>query len=338
MSAYPSNGVALVCSADGRLLRVVHDDLGLTKGITPGTPLADLASQGAGAKVHAFLESLATQAAAFDWELTMSIAGDPTPLQVTGGVAEDGTLFIIAASTRAAVDRLYVELVRLNNQQTTMVRGLMKDHALQARRRDERDSAQYDEISRVNNALATAHRELAKASVELARLNEEKNQFLGMAAHDLRNPIGAIQAYSELILEAATNLTAKQVDLTTRIQALSDAMLRLVNDLLDVAKIESGRFGLELEGIGLAALVERIVNRHRPLAAKKEIRLELSMDPGPTLVSVDPAKIDQVVTNLLTNAISAAVPSRDGSTRIDRHRRRRRGLCVAPASRFHRRH
>src|SRR5262249_17915717 len=76
----------------------------------------------------------------------------------------------------------------------------------------DRDDRYYDELSRLNNDLANAYRDLAKKSSELSRLNDQKNQLLGMAAHDLRNPLEVILTYSEFLLEeAAPKLDGDQV-------------------------------------------------------------------------------------------------------------------------------
>jgi len=156
----------------------------------------------------------------------------------------------------------------------------------------------------VNNELSNLGRELQKRNAELVRFNDQKNQFLGMAAHDLRNPIGIILSYSEFILdEAGEALGEEHRQFLTTISRSSHFMLAMLNDLLDVAKIESGRLELDLEPVDLNALIGQNVVLNRVLAAKKAIHIDFEPDEGLPSLMVDPGKIDQVLNNLISNAI-----------------------------------
>ncbi|HEX6898112.1 MAG TPA: HAMP domain-containing sensor histidine kinase [Thermoanaerobaculia bacterium] len=173
----------------------------------------------------------------------------------------------------------------------------------------ERDSFYFDELSQLNNELVTAQRELAKSNHELARLNDQKNQFLGMAAHDLRNPLDVILTYSDFLLEeAAPLLPAEQVDFISTIRSSSELMLRLVEDLLDIARIEAGKLELDLERIDLAALVERNVSLNQALAVRKGIAVRFHGPGEPLEMVADPVKLEQVLNNLIGNAVKFSPP------------------------------
>ena len=160
-----------------------------------------------------------------------------------------------------------------------------------------------ERMTEVNNELTNLQRELARKNAELERLHEEKNHFLGMAAHDLRNPLGIIQAYAEFLLQDDDlELEGRQARFLEYIHDSSRFMLQLVNDLLDVSKIEAGAIDLTPETTDLAELVDRIVRLNRLLASEKEIEVELET-PDSLEAVVDPGKIEQVLTNLLTNAV-----------------------------------
>src|ERR1700761_3732641 len=104
----------------------------------------------------------------------------------------------------------------------------------------EKDRAIYEELMRVNNDLANLQRELVRKNVELGAMNEEKNQFLGMAAHDLRSPLAAIMNYSTFLEEeAGPQLSQEHREFITTIKDLSQFMFSLINDLLDVSQFES---------------------------------------------------------------------------------------------------
>ncbi len=155
-----------------------------------------------------------------------------------------------------------------------------------------------------NHELSNLSRELQKTNAELVRSNDLKNQFLGMAAHDLRNPIGVILSYSEFLSEEAADvLNEEHLQFLQTIRRSSEFMLRLLNDLLDVARIESGRLDLEREPVDLAALIRENVLLNQVLADKKGIRIAFRAEDGLPPVPADRQKIEQVLNNLLSNAM-----------------------------------
>ena len=183
-----------------------------------------------------------------------------------------------------------------------------------------RDDALYEDFSRLNNELANLQRELVRKNVELARLNEEKNQWLGMAAHDLRTPLGVIENYAEFLLdEAGPGLGAEHRRFLELIHRSSQFAHRLVGDLLDVAVIESGELRLDLDAVDLHALVQHSVELHSVLAAKKGIRIGLDtaplQPPVPPLLA-DAGKLQQVLTNLLDNAVKFSHPGSEVRVRL----------------------
>lgn len=164
-------------------------------------------------------------------------------------------------------------------------------------------------LTSVNNELTNLQRELSRANVELGRLNEMKNELLGMAAHDLRNPLGIIHAYSEILeSETAEALSPEHRAFIALIRQTSEQMVRLINDLLDVSQIESGKLHLDLRPVDLTALVERNAALNRVLAEKKRIELVCHAAPLP-LMALDPSKMEQVMNNLLSNALKFSHPA-----------------------------
>jgi two-component system sensor histidine kinase/response regulator len=150
---------------------------------------------------------------------------------------------------------------------------------------------------------------LARKSTELAALDEQKNQFLGMAAHDLRNPMAVILNYCEFILGGYVGtVTPEQAKFISTMKRSSEFMLKLVNDLLDVSKIEAGSVNLELEPTDLAALLTQNTALNRVLASKRDIRLELEVAADLPTMELDAAKIEQVLNNLLSNAVKFSNP------------------------------
>ena len=153
------------------------------------------------------------------------------------------------------------------------------------------------------------HRELAKKNVELARLNEEKNRFLGIVAHDLRNPLGVILLYSQLLIEElAPVLTDEQQEILSTINSSVEFMQHLIDDLLDIAKIESGKLELHRQPTDLVAFVQHNLVLNRVFASRKHIDLTFASDDDVPLLLLDRAKIDQVLNNLLSNAMKFSHP------------------------------
>ena len=134
-------------------------------------------------KALSFLAELRARGAAFDWELNVLSLAQIATLFFTGVVA-DGNLLIVAARTSNGVPRLCEDLMRINHEQANALRRAFKERSDLARAQPEQASGLYDELSRLNNELVNLQRELAKRNVELERLDELKNQFLGTAAHD----------------------------------------------------------------------------------------------------------------------------------------------------------
>jgi two-component system sensor histidine kinase/response regulator len=148
---------------------------------------------------------------------------------------------------------------------------------------------------------------------QLSRANEAKNRFLGMAAHDLRNPLASIRGLAEFLRDGTLGpVTADQVDTIDTIQQASQSMLNLVNELLDVATIEAGQLKLTLAPAALAELVEKSVVLNGMEAAKKKTKIVFAAaTTASPVLPLDAAKIRQVVDNLLSNAVKYSPP---GST------------------------
>jgi signal transduction histidine kinase len=151
--------------------------------------------------------------------------------------------------------------------------------------------------------------QLSEANVELERLNLLKNQFLGMAAHDLRTPIGHILSYSDFLREeVATVLTEEQLEFLSIIRSSSEFMLQLIDDCLDVSSIESGNLRLDRRLSDPRKLLECYVGLNAVLAQKKSIQVALQIEGTLPVLSLDEGKIAQVLNNLISNAIKFSQP------------------------------
>jgi signal transduction histidine kinase len=142
---------------------------------------------------------------------------------------------------------------------------------------------------------------------QLVELNELKNKFLGIAAHDLRNPLGVIKGFIGLLKSGMLDDTSTK-DVMQRIDKSCQTMLNLVNDLLDISAIESGRLNLQLEEVNLDDYLNDCHSSNLILATAKSIDLNLELSKNLPLVTLDKDRISQVINNLITNAIKFSFP------------------------------
>jgi len=159
-----------------------------------------------------------------------------------------------------------------------------------------------DELRAVNTDLDGKVDQLAQVNLRLYELNKLKDDFLATMSHELRTPLNSILGFSD-ILARADNLSEKQKRFVRNIQTSGSSLMVMINDLLDLAKIESGRMEIQIVECSLSDLVERQVGSLNPMADQKNIDVSYDIDPEiPTLVQ-DSVKIQQILNNLLSNAI-----------------------------------
>ena len=156
--------------------------------------------------------------------------------------------------------------------------------------------------------LAGAEREAildAERSARMAaqRATRMKDEFLSTLSHELRTPLSAILGWTQILLRAETASVVDQRRAIEVIDRNARAQVQLIDDLLDLSRIMTGKIRLDLQQVSLPEIVQAAIDSARPLADAKEIRLHSVLDPTRTLVSADGGRLQQVVWNLLTNAI-----------------------------------
>jgi two-component system phosphate regulon sensor histidine kinase PhoR len=138
---------------------------------------------------------------------------------------------------------------------------------------------------------------------ELARIDEMKNEFISVVSHELRTPLTAIKGFTDLILEGeAGDISDEQRSFLEIVQSNSDRLVALINDMLDISRIESGRISLDLDEIDLPHTVTRALATLRPLIEEKHLSVQTELDDSAPIVLADEARLLQILTNLISNA------------------------------------
>jgi two-component system, NarL family, sensor histidine kinase BarA len=160
-----------------------------------------------------------------------------------------------------------------------------------------------EDLKRLNSGFESKVDELAQVNLRLYEMNNLKNEFLATMSHELRTPLNSILGFSDVLLSNTQGLNDKQRRYVGHIQSSGRTLLNLINDVLDLAKIESGKMELHPVELSLADLVERTVGSMTALADKKNIDLHWLVDPALPVLLQDLGKLQQILSNLLSNAI-----------------------------------
>ena len=146
--------------------------------------------------------------------------------------------------------------------------------------------------------------ELEQANIELKKLDELRSTFLANMSHELRTPLNSVIGYTELLLDRVDgDITGEQENSLTKVLNNAKNLLTLINDILDMSRIESGRVELELREVDLQDIIQKAVYALEPLINKKKLLIVTDFDERLPLAYADPDRVRQVVTNLLHNAI-----------------------------------
>jgi signal transduction histidine kinase len=167
--------------------------------------------------------------------------------------------------------------------------------------------------------------QLEQQNLAIQEANRLKTEFVSMVSHELRTPLTSIQGYAELLLEDE-QIAEEQRESLTLVKKNADRLLGLINDLLDLSRIEAGRVDLRRTSLDLARLILEVAGSLRPLIEAKRQRLRLELGDALPAVWADADRVTQILTNLISNAhkytlvegsITVAARRDDGFVRVD---------------------
>jgi len=169
-----------------------------------------------------------------------------------------------------------------------------------------------DMLTTANKSLDLKLGELAESNVALYEANKVKGEFLANVSHELRTPLNSIVGFAEVLQETLADRTGpideKRKRYTANIILASRRLLELINDLLDLAKIEAGRMELRLGTVSIRDTSEGLVHLIRPQAVKRDVQVVTQVQSNLPPAETDPGKLQQILFNFLANAIKFSPP------------------------------
>ncbi|PWE41252.1 two-component system sensor histidine kinase/response regulator [Pseudomonas prosekii] len=166
-------------------------------------------------------------------------------------------------------------------------------------------SDQRDAMDQKNTELNQAQTQLEERAEELQRSSKYKSEFLANMSHELRTPLNSSLILAKLLAEnPQENLSAEQVKFAESIYSAGNDLLNLINDILDISKVEAGKLDMRPENTSVSRLVEGLRGMFEPMAKDKNLQFNIELQPGaPMMIFTDRQRLEQVVKNLLSNAV-----------------------------------
>jgi signal transduction histidine kinase len=302
MELTPNNtAVAVRCSFDGTVEEVIYDELGPHSPLMPGREFASIATPFHIRKARRFLEAVLASSSALDWELNVALPDGVTPLFFSGCDADPGILIFgtkepltatlpeklteYAEKDSGSLARAFKELEKLRKGRTAVERKLQ------------------GEISRLNHAMDRPQAD-SEAKNPPRSIHSRYLELIEMTVHDLRNPICGILASIEYLLEdASKNLQEQHLNLLKSIESSSQLMLRRLQDMVEISRLEATKGRLRFHSTDIAGLLENALTVNRPLANSKRVSLEGTAGSAVPAVLADTVKISQALNWLVAYTI-----------------------------------
>lgn len=160
--------------------------------------------------------------------------------------------------------------------------------------------------------IESATEELRSSNAQLRGLDTAKDEFVSMASHQLRTPLTSVKGYISMVLEGdAGKITKMQRQLLREAFTSSERMVRLINDFLNVSRVQTGKFLIDRRPIDLVKIVKQEVKALETTAESRDLQLKLEVPARPVIVSIDEGKIRQVIMNFIDNALYYSQPNKD---------------------------
>ena len=221
-----------------------------------------------------------------------------------------GSEQVAAEALRGGADDYIAKPIDLQRLRALLERNLDKQR-LRAERQSLvarlKDSNRY--LMRQHAALRRADEEILQINRQLEQSNRYKSEFLANMSHELRTPLNAVLGFSEILLDATMNLTSgERIEFLRNIHSSGQHLLGLINDILDLAKIEAGKMELHAEEMPVAEALQEVTSILEPMARQQGLQLIMAGTADLGVIKADRSKFKQVLYNLLSNAVKFTPP------------------------------
>jgi len=182
--------------------------------------------------------------------------------------------------------------------------------------KNEQLDAQNEELQAQTEELVAQQQELVEKTSEVEKANQLKSEFLASMSHELRTPLNAVIGFSELLLDGVPGeINDEQRECLSDILDSGQHLLNLINDVLDLSKVEAGKMELKIENLNLRDVIDDVVQIVKPMVDKNKHKIGISIEERLPQVRADKSRLRQVLLNLLSNATKFTPPG--GELRID---------------------
>jgi CheY-like chemotaxis protein/CHASE3 domain sensor protein len=249
----------------------------------------------------------------------------PEDLELLSRVSETLGVAIRASKDRTRLEELLEETqrqgeelqtqqeeLRVSNEELEVQsRSLKESHAqLESQQAElEQTNSQLEEQAQLlehqKDELSEAQKILTERAAELERANQYKSEFLANMSHELRTPLNSSLILAKILADNRTgNLTAEQIKYAQTISSAGNDLLAIINDILDLSKIEAGKVELVPESVVVARILDDLSRTFQPVAQNKGLGFKIELTPGtPSQLETDPQRVGQILKNLVANAL-----------------------------------